>query len=153
MRESSLWKWFERANDLVPDPELGLLHMRRVENLVAEGDPDVEGCYKGGAFNIELKVAPRPSRPTTRVLGPADIRPKQVPWAKARWKAGGQSYFLIQVGSSRSARRYLIPGHRASGIVGATEEVLYDMSIIDPQAGQVEIVETAASFRHGSSIT
>lgn len=145
MRETSLWKWLSRADamlDFSPD-----LHWRRVENLVAEGDPDVEGCYKGMAFNIELKVSERPARDTTRVLGPADIRPKQIPWAKARWAAGGSSYFLIQVGSSAKAARYLIPGRDASRIIGAHEGLLHDMSIIPRDADQVCVLNNACSYR------
>lgn len=148
-RESSLWKWLEQAR-LASEP--GTLHMRRVENLVAEGDPDVEGCYRGGAFNIELKAAPRPARTTTRVLAPSDIRPKQVPWAKDRWAAGGQTYFLIQVGSSAQAARYLVPGNSVSKIVGATEEELFGLSIIERKARQLDIIALAASFRSRSSI-
>lgn len=75
-----------------------------------------------------------------------------MPWAKARWKSGGQSYFLIQVGSSNNAKRYLVPGYRAGDIVGSTEEQLYGMSIIHPRASQVEILEVASTFRRGSSI-
>lgn len=145
MRESSLWKWLQQAEkklDFTTD-----LHWRRVENLVAEGDPDVEGCYKGRAFNIELKVADRPARPTTRVLGPSDIRPRQIPWAKARWAAGGRSYFLIQVGSSATARRYLIAGKLGSGIIGADEEWLRKNSIVMPDADQVRIIENACEYR------
>lgn len=148
MRESSLWKWLSEAEkklDFSPD-----LHWRRIENLVGEGDPDVEGCYFGNAFNIELKVAERPARTTTRVLGPADIRPKQIPWAKARWEAGGSSYFLIQVGSSAKAKRYLIRGCDASKIVGATEEDLLSMSIIATDADQVRILRNATSYRSPS---
>lgn len=146
-RESSLWKWLQQAEkklDFTPD-----LHWRRVENLVAEGDPDVEGCYKAVAFNIELKTAERPARPTTRVLGPADIRPKQIPWAKARWTAGGLSYFLIQVGSAYKASRYLVPGspYNMNRLVGSTEEQLHEMSVIPPDADQVLILENAITYR------
>lgn len=145
MRESSLWKWLQGA-----ERQLGFspnLHWRRVENLVAEGDPDVEGCYLGGAFNIELKVADRPARMTTRVLGPADIRPKQIPWARARWDAGGSSFFLIQVGSSAKAKRYMIKGCNADRIVGATEAYLDELSVIHHLDDQGTIVRRAASYR------
>jgi len=148
VRESSLWKWLQQAEAklyFTPD-----LHWRRIENLVAEGDPDVEGCYRGVCFNIELKVADRPARETTRVLGPADIRPKQIPWAKARWTAGGSSYFLIQVGSSAKAHRYLITGGLADKIIGATEQELYDRSIIDRHADQVEVLTNACAYRSPS---
>ena len=49
-REVRLWEWLRdglRGTDG--------LHMRRVENLVSEGDPDVDGCWHGRYFELELK--------------------------------------------------------------------------------------------------
>lgn len=145
-RETGLWKWLERANAMAARRKD--LHMRRVENLVAEGDPDVEGCYRGGAFNIELKTSERPMRSTTRILGPSDVRRRQVPWARERWAAGGQTYFLIQVGSSHRAARYLVPGSLANKIVGATEGELASYSILEnPLASPLDVVVLASSYR------
>lgn len=85
--------------------------MTRVENLLEEGWPDVEGCLEGKSFHIELKSAKRPKRETTRVLAPDDIRPRQPPWLKARWMAGGNAFWLVQVGERHRACRYLLPGY------------------------------------------
>jgi hypothetical protein len=142
-KEKSLWVWLARANIILGEA----LHMRRVENLVGEGDPDVEGCYLGGAFNIELKACSRPARDTTRCIGPADIRPGQVPFARMRWKAGGQSYFLIAVGHAHQAQRYLIPGIHANNIIGASELGLQAISITEGGVSAVDVIKRAASFR------
>lgn len=100
--ESSLWNWLStRANN-----ELGArLHMRRVENNVSIGDPDVEGCLDGKGFDIELKAVAR----TEDGWVEPGLKNHQAMWLIRRSKAGGLAYALVQVGAARDAKRYLIP--------------------------------------------
>lgn len=96
--ETSLWGWLKRGTKKIRE-----LDMQRIENA-SGSHPDVEGCFEGVQFWLELKTAEAPKK-----LG-GDVRvkfqPKQIPWAKRRWSVGGNAYVLLQVGS----RRYLIPG-------------------------------------------
>jgi hypothetical protein len=85
--------------------------MQRVENLVGTGTPDVEGFYRK-QFWIELKAVGRPINGHIDV----EVSPEQVAWHRRRQRAGGATWFLIQVGSGHGAKRYLIPGHRADAL-------------------------------------
>jgi hypothetical protein len=125
-RESSLWKWLLNGKDAFTDD---LLHMTRIENLVDEGTPDVEGCLDGDAFWIELKSNARPKRETTRCIEPRDIRPQQEPWLKRRWNAGGNAWMLIQIGEGHNAKRYLVPGNRVWQVPNRTELELAKISL------------------------
>lgn len=89
--------------------------MKRIENAVSSGHPDVEGCIDGLQLWIELKSCKRPVRPDT------PIRPKkrqsQEIWHAKRAKAGCRiNWILIQVGEDRDALLYLIPGWRYAEI-------------------------------------
>lgn len=106
IRESNLWNWLrEGGRPLRPD-----LDLQRIENLVGVGTPDVEGCYQGSQFWIELKAIDD--------SGSLDVEvsPEQVMWHRRRHLAGGRSWFLIQVGSGSRAMRFLIPGYRADDL-------------------------------------
>jgi len=119
-RESSLWQWLKKA-----ERELGPnLHMNRIENSAGQGQGDVEGHLRGsGQFWIELKTTTRPVRPETKIR--FKVRPKQIAWHTARAKAGGRSYFLLQVGSGADRRLYLVRGRLAAKIAqGMTESEL-----------------------------
>ncbi len=105
--ESNLWDWLAKAR-LV----LGLdLDMRRVENAVGIGDPDVELCYKGAGADIELKAARRPAHLTTKLKFGSPMKDDQVEWAVARLRAGGAHGYLIQVGSGAERAIYLVHGN------------------------------------------
>jgi hypothetical protein len=71
--ESSLWQKVRKGG--VALKLLGHeVHLRRLENSVGTGDPDVNGCINGPhTFDIELKSEPRPARAST------PIRPKVKP--------------------------------------------------------------------------
>ena len=75
------------------------LHITRIENSADTGTPDVEGCYqapgwnKGEQFWWELKVGEITKKGTVKV----SFRPKQIPWLKKRWKAGGWAYAIIKI--------------------------------------------------------
>lgn len=142
-RESSLWMWLRSARyDLGP-----FLHMTRVENLVEDGTPDVEGCYDGDSFWCELKSVARPKRETTPCVTARHVRPRQVPWLAARWRAGGGSFFLIQVGEGHGARRYLVTGRLAHMVEGSTESDLAALDVANDLASPQEVVRRMAAYR------
>lgn len=78
--------------------DLGLRHhFNRVENLVGDGDPDVNYVINGFPGRIENKYAGHhPVRPTTQVLGRGNgMRRSQVIWAFRHMRAGGVVFCLI----------------------------------------------------------
>ena len=119
--ESNLWTWLRRARDVFGPA----LHIRRVENAISTGDPDVEGQLLGeGQFNIELKVAKRPKRELTRLRFGHEVTQAQVEWADDRLEAGGACAFLIAVGGPFDGGRaiYLLHGIYAEELVGGVTE-------------------------------
>lgn len=135
-REQRLWNWMHAA--LKGDP---LLHMRRVENRVSEGDPDVDGCVEGCYFELELKGCNRPSNPTTKLN--FEIRQTQVLWHRRRWHAGGNLWLYIRVGQGRDVKRYLVPGMwtRLIKDKGITEEGLQYISVLPPEHSALDMLE------------
>ena len=101
-RETRLWEWMRDGLKHTPN-----LHMRRVENLVSEGDPDVDGCWNGSYFEVELKGCDRPAREGKLDF---DLRQSQALWHRKRWRCGGNLWLYIRVGVGPATRRYLIPG-------------------------------------------
>jgi len=124
-REVRLWEWLR-------DGLRGTagLHMRRVENLVGDGDPDVDGCYQGSYFEAELKGCDRPVR--GGLLG-FEVRQSQVIWHRKRWRAGGNIWLYVRVGKGREIKRYLVPAkHTARIKEGVTEQELADLAVLPP---------------------
>lgn len=131
--EKSLWAWLEKA-----DYESGFsddLDMGRIENLVAEGTPDVEGCYAGTSFLCELKSVDRPARVATGIK--VGVNTFQAAALSRRHKAGGRAWILVQVGSGTTeARRYLLSGRHAHALKAQVcETFLCTMSIIGDGTG------------------
>lgn len=90
------------------------LWLQRVENLVAEGMPDV---YVAGPW-VELKAPHRPVRATTPLLGAKEgLRASQVAWHTKAAAVGIRSFILIR---DDSGRLYLIPGAAATEVNGWT---------------------------------
>ena len=146
-KESSLWNWLSKVRPVYREK----LHMTRLENLVGEGTPDVDGCLEGCQFWAELKCNKRPARAKTPIR--VKFRPMQVPWLKRRVRADGRAFVLVQVGQGRAARRYLIPGEMAAKVAtGLTEAELDGLAVCDPEATATEIVQTAAGARAFTSV-
>jgi hypothetical protein len=122
------------------------LHMCRVENSAGAGYPDIEGCFDGHCFHLELKGALRPARPETPVR--VKFQPAQKPWLMRRWEAGGSCFVLLRVGSGKSTARFLIPGNRLD-LVGETPEAeLRELSIVSATGVTADvIISVAATFR------
>lgn len=135
-REVRLWEWLR-------DNLKGTagLHMRRVENLVSDGDPDVDGCWEGRYFELELKGCDRP-----KLGGPLgfEVRRSQVLWHRRRWRCGGNVWLYARVGRGRDVRRYLVPGCR-TGLVaeGVTEEQLAALAVLPPDHSAMDLLRYA----------
>lgn len=141
-REVRLWEWLRDGLRSVPD-----LHMRRVENLVSEGDPDVDGCWAGRYFELELKGCDRPKRDGSLDF---EIRQSQAIWHRKRWRCGGNLWLYVRVGLGRGTRRYLIPGCHTYGLrqkqekEGIVEAELAALSTLPPGHTAIELLERAA---------
>jgi hypothetical protein len=116
-REKELWAWLSKARLELKHA----LHMHRVENSASPGMPDVEGCMAHGRqFWFELKSAERPVRAKTPVR--FKMRPKQVEWARRRWQLEGRVYWLLQIGSGKARRIYMLAGPEGAALTrGLTE--------------------------------
>ncbi|XAQ48638.1 hypothetical protein [Xanthomonas phage vB_XeuM-YB23] len=137
-REVRLWEWLrDRLKGTAG------LHMRRVENLVSSGDPDVDGCWNGLYFELELKGCDRPKRGGK--LG-FEVRQAQVVWHRKRWRCGGNCWIYARVGKGTDVRRYLVPGFKAQAVAdGVTEEELAAMSVLRPDHTPQEVLEFATN--------
>lgn len=108
--------------------------MQRIENSVKRGTPDVEACYNGRCFVVELKA-----------LGDADdlraeLTTAQAMFLNARAVAWGASWLLVQVG----ARRYLLSGRDALRVHQAgriTNAWLLAHSAIPADASALDILQ------------
>ena len=135
-REVRLWEWLR---DNLRGTEG--LHMRRVENMVGDGDPDVDGCWKGRYFELELKGCDRPAKDGSLNF---DVRQSQVIWHRRRWKCGGNIWLYIRVGKGRDVRRYLVPGNLTGQVKeGMTEADLARVSVLPPGHSAAELLEQA----------
>lgn len=137
-RETALWG---RLRDTAI-PELikarHVVDMQRLENAVAAGHPDVEGCIDGQQIWIELKSELRPAKTATKIH--PKTRESQSIWHRARAAAGSRHHWvLLQVGESRKARLYLIAGDQYDEIE-ATEAELELLSMVSPTASPADVL-------------
>jgi hypothetical protein len=140
-REVRLWEWLRDGLKGTP-----LLDLHRVENMVGSGTPDVEGCFDGDAFMLELKGALRPARPATPVR--LKFQPMQPHWLTKRWTCGGAAWVYVRVGEKREIARYLFPGYKANLLQeGITEEVMRQHSVLLPYHSQTDLLERARQRR------
>ena len=129
-RESTLWSWLRKADNGNPTLMLG-----RMENLVEVGRPDVDGIWRGVTFQLELKVAKRPSRRTTKLAWGSPVKDNQVEWILRRLAAGGAAAWLLQVGEGPERAVYLLHGAEGPWLInGVTESELRERALlVDPQ--------------------
>lgn len=117
--EKNLWKWWkggvEKHFKTAPavfgtrslfEPER--LHWQRVENSTRKGTLDVEGCYIGSCFIVELKSVERPKQSKTPIN--TKLTTAQAMFLRARHIAGGKAWLLIEVGGTA---RYLVSARHA----------------------------------------
>jgi hypothetical protein len=130
-REVNLWTWIKAGLKGAKG-----LHMRRVENRVGNGDPDMDGCYNGVYFEVELKGCNRPVRNGPLVF---EVRDSQVAWHHKRLKAKGNTWLYIRVGKASDIRRYLLSGSNIACVKDAqdmkqcTEDFLSGLAVLPPR--------------------
>lgn len=98
MDEAGFWSDKLRPYLTAQCQKAGLrFHLERVENMVADGTPDVDYCIAGVAGKIELKYSPHhPVRESTPLMPEGKrLRRSQIIWAKSRMHAGGRVFLLI----------------------------------------------------------
>jgi hypothetical protein len=99
--------------------------LQRVENIVAEGMPDVYVAGPETECWVELKAVTRPKRSTTRLLGNEGLRPSQINWHLKAATKSIASYILIR---DDEKNLYLIEGKHAASI---NEWSLYTMEHLE----------------------
>lgn len=97
MDEAGFWSTKLRPNLVKSCQGLGLRHhFERVENMVADGTPDVDFCIDGVAGKIELKYSDYHPGDTAQVLGRIHgLRRSQIIYASQRMWAGGLIWCCI----------------------------------------------------------
>lgn len=133
-REVRLWEWMRDGLRGVAG-----LHMVRVENRVSTGDPDVEGCYQGGYFEVELKGCNRPKHGGRLDF---EVRQSQLLYHRKRVRCGGNTWLYVRVGQGRDIARYLIPGSLVydTDWPNVTEEQLEGVSVLPAQHTPLELL-------------
>ena len=133
-RETRLWEWLQESWRKVPG-----LHVRRIENLVSSGDPDVAGCFAGSYFEIELKGLDRPARDTTDLH--VGLRTEQTRYLEKRTACGGNAWVYIRVGLGRGLRRYLVPARFVQPLIlGLTEAALAGLAELPGQHSTMDVL-------------
>lgn len=100
------------------------MNLRRIENAVDSGDPDVYWWSNGIHGWIELKAAQAPARRTTRVFGSAGLRPAQISRILALHKGVVPVYILAGINlAGINTALYLVEGRHAA--------VFNDMTLSD----------------------
>lgn len=144
--DGGLWAWLGPKCKTMEG-----LHIERIENSIGAGRPDVNGCFKGSGFDIELK---RGWDEKTSDKIKVKFQKAQPGWLKKRWKVGGNAWVLIKVGMGAKMRLYLIRGCDigATTLVGddlvwnTNERHLSDISVIRPDASADEVIKASAGF-------
>lgn len=131
--EKNLWAWLYKGVRYTKG-----LHITRIENGADTGTPDVEGCYLGNQFWIELKVGELQKNGNVKLR----YEPKQIPWLKKRWKCGGWAWTLIKV----ERERFLIKGSDLDNIQGGkpTLEELRECNMLPAKPRPLDVILVAS---------
>ena len=121
--EHQLWDKVRAGLTDAADLKIDLM---RVENLVMAGPPDVNGCYKGVEFWLELKHKDAvPARDSTPIFREGvGLRPEQVVWLHRRARHGGRCWILGRAGESI----WLVHGRHAKAFNDAGYLQLVELS-------------------------
>jgi hypothetical protein len=141
-RETALWGWLKKPIASLHLPQ----HIQRIENAVARGTPDVEGCINSHAFWCELKVASAMARGRWRIR----ITPEQVRFALRRHGAGGKSWVLVRACGDTwgSNRHFLISGGDTEELLEPiSDERLTALSFCAPSASPVDVLKIMAGLQ------
>lgn len=146
--DGGIWAWMGPKCKTIEG-----LHIERVENSVGPGGtPDVDGCFKGSGFKLELKHA---HEKKTSDHVDISFRKGQPGWLKKRWAVGGNAWVLLKTGMGATMKLYLIRGCDLGHMspVGDDKLVwktnarfLSDISVISHDATVEDIIKTAAGF-------
>ena len=99
MKESAFWQLVKK--------NLPNTHLQRIETGgTGRGIPDLNGCYKGVEFWVELKVVNAGKM--------IRLRPEQIGWLVKRSMHGGRSFVLVR---TPDAQIYLYPGKDAREVL------------------------------------
>ena len=109
MNEVSAYRWLRNE---VAVARLGD-RLDRLENLVGAGMPDVNGCFNGSEFWIEVKAPTEPKRASTPLFGSNHkLSQEQKNWIKRQQMANGRVHIFI----ATDQRKILIDGKHAEKI-------------------------------------
>ena len=134
--ERNLWAWLKRGSFRSRE-----LDMERVENGVGDGTPDVDGCFEGVSFKIELKVGDATKR---EAFVRTSFRPMQLPWIKERTRVGGRVFVLLQIGRYR----YLVAGKDCQEFKrkDLTLNELEKLSIVPIKCSPMDVLRACAHY-------
>lgn len=105
----------------------------RVENIVVDGMPDVNGCFSGREFWIETKCPTEPKRDGTPLFGSNhDLSLGQRNWALRQMNAGGNVFFYIVT----DKWRFLVHGRYADRLNSMTVREIGLISFGNWEVGQ-----------------
>jgi hypothetical protein len=104
----------------------GRRRLDRVENVVLAGMPDVNGCFDGVEFWLEMKSPTEPKRKSTPLFGSNHrVSQEQKNWFLRQLQAGGNAYFYV----CTDKRYLLLPGGLADRINEMTVEQLVEKAL------------------------
>lgn len=96
----------------------------RIENVTREGTPDVNGCFEGKEFWIEIKEREDPARLSSRALS-HQMSTDQKNWFLEQRKAGGKAFIFIET----NRRRILLSGDMADSVNSMTMQQAIDAAL------------------------
>jgi len=101
--------------------------LNRVENNVGFGIPDVNGCFLGNEFWIEIKIGTIRRDPEQPIFDKKyGMTVEQINWHIEQNQAGGRSFILLRIGENL----FLVEGHKASRVNQWTLDALVEESLI-----------------------
>jgi hypothetical protein len=110
-------------------------HLVRIENGVALGTPDVNGCIDGMEFWWELKEMPRWGRPDEPFHIEHYTREQRL-WLRARGLAGGRAYLFLRIVTPRTL--LLFDWRYAYHYVGEVPQAELESNAILRQTGEFD---------------
>lgn len=108
------------------------VRLERIENVVANGTPDVHVKVQGASCWLELKAPKRPKRETTRLLGNEGLNQDQLNWFFEAARFGLPAYVLIR---DDSREIFLVPAAHCERINELTAAQLRAVSVAESLSG------------------
>lgn len=139
-KETALWSWLSKARLTMREH----IDLRRVEDAMGAGFPDVDGYMRGGwlptqsdgfPFKLELKSEVRPARAATPIRFKVQKRTAQLEFMRRRYDMGESAYFLLQVGEASERRLFLAPGDIGADLKRGVNEA--ELALLCVNEGQI----------------